>query len=166
MPAESSSLLVSPFTTPNSENALFIVVFTFVLPVIATIGLVGNILSIIVLNNKDKFKSVIYIYLRGVALCDLTYMLLILNMCAAITISDYRQFKDYYMSWNPPGLEEYIWNYLPPLLNAIGSSSSVIVVFLTLNRHAAQSVALGMKKGALEWHKKDDSLGGWFGYLS
>ena len=40
------------------------------------------------------------------------------------------------MSWNPPALEEYMWNYLPPLLNAIGSSSSVIVVFLTLNRCA------------------------------
>ena len=47
-----------------------------------------------------------------------------------------RQVKDYYMSWNSPGLEQYIWNYLPPLLNAIGSSSSVIVVFLTLNRYA------------------------------
>ena len=136
MPEESSTLFVSAFSTLDHEEALFIVVFTFVLPVIATIGLVGNILSIIVLNNKDKFKSVIYIYLRGVALCDLTYMLLILNLCAVITISDYRQFLDYYMSWNPPGLEEYMWNCLPPLLNAIGSSSSVIVVFLTLNRRA------------------------------
>ena len=129
-----SMLLVSAFTTLDPEEALFIVVFTFVLPVIATIGLVGNILSIIVLNNREKFKSVIYIYLRGVAVCDLTYMLLIINMCVVITISDYRQFLDYYMSWNPPGLEDYLWNYLPPLLNAIGSSSSVIVVFLTLNR--------------------------------
>ena len=136
MPEDASMLFVSAITTLDHEEAFFIVVFTFVLPVIATIGLVGNILSIIVLNNKDKFKSVIYIYLRGVALCDLTYMLLILNMCVVITISDYRQFKDYYMSWNPPALEEYMWNYLPPLLNAIGSSSSVIVVFLTLNRCA------------------------------
>ena len=122
-------------TTLEHDEWLFVVVFTFVLPVIATVGLVGNILSIIVLNNRDKFKSVIYIYLRGVALCDLTYMLFIINMCVVITVSDYRQFKDYYMSWNPPGLEKYLWNYLPPLLNAIGSSSSVIVVFLTLNRH-------------------------------
>ena len=135
MSAELSTLLVSPYTQPNSEDRLFFVVFTFVLPVIATVGLVGNVLSIIVLNNKAKFKSVIYIYLRGVALCDLLYMLVIINMCVVITISDYRQVKDYYMSWNSPGLEEYIWNYLPPLLNAIGSSSSVIVVFLTLNRY-------------------------------
>ena len=106
-------------TTLEHDEWLFVVVFTFVLPVIATIGLVGNILSIIVLNNRDKFKSVIYIYLRGVALCDLTYMLFIINMCVVITVSDYRQFKDYYMSWNPPGLEKYLWNYLPPLLNAI-----------------------------------------------
>ena len=136
MPAELSALFISAYTTPAAEDALFLVVFTFVLPVIATIGLVGNIFSIIVLNNKDKFKSVIYIYLRGVALCDLAYMLLVMSMCVVITISDYRQFSNYYMSWNPPGLEEYIWNFMPPLLNAIGSSSSVIVVFLTLNRHA------------------------------
>ena len=121
MPAELSALFISAYTTPAAEDALFLVVFTFVLPVIATIGLVGNIFSIIVLNNKDKFKSVIYIYLRGVALCDLAYMLLVISMCVVITISDYRQFSNYYMSWNPPGLEEYIWNFMPPLLNAIGS---------------------------------------------
>ena len=99
MSAELSRLLVSAYTQPNSEDRLFFVVFTFVLPVIATVGLVGNVLSIVVLNNKAKFKSVIYIYLRGVALCDLLYMLVIINMCVVITVSDYRQVRDYLLSF-------------------------------------------------------------------
>ena len=46
--------------------------YRYIAPVIFAIGLSGNILILIILSNRKKFSSRIYVYLRAYAITDFT----------------------------------------------------------------------------------------------
>jgi hypothetical protein len=67
--------LPDDFFREDINNELITAVYKITLPIICSLGILGNLLSIVVLSKKNKFKSVMYIYLRGVAWSDLGYLL-------------------------------------------------------------------------------------------
>ncbi len=148
--AATTSMATISSSVPPSESHegdrtdLMLWTYQIVLPVISSLGLLGNILSVVVLSRTNKFKSVMYIYLRGVAWADMCYLVFALQVCYFVT--NHAQGADIdgpakdgadgepYVSHNPEWLEVYMVNVMPTILNTFGTCSSVIVVFLTLNR--------------------------------
>ena len=57
------------------------ITFGAVLPAFVAIGVVGNVLSMLVLSRRRFRTSVMYAYLKGVAVLDLTYLILTAQEC-------------------------------------------------------------------------------------
>ena len=57
------------------------VTFGAVLPSLVAIGVIGNVLSMFVLSRRRFRTSVMYAYLKGVAVLDLTYLVLTAQEC-------------------------------------------------------------------------------------
>lgn len=71
----------SPLSTKTAESLRVtrLIVKQILIPIIATAGIVGNILNIIVLRNR-KMRSSTNVYLSALAVCDMLYLIFTLTL--------------------------------------------------------------------------------------
>lgn len=63
-------------TGTQSKEAVIVVVYEILLPLISTIGIIGNLAVFAVLRRNDKkFSGFMYSYMRGLAITDTIYLL-------------------------------------------------------------------------------------------
>ena len=112
---------------PNADTVQYIkfVAYSVVAYLIVAVGMLGNVLSLVVLT-RPNLKGVMYVYLLGLAVS---------NLCALMTavpalfdISSGLGGGDYPTAFYQAHLEM-------PLINSFMASSVYIIIFMTVNRY-------------------------------
>ncbi|TRY79144.1 hypothetical protein TCAL_05999 [Tigriopus californicus] len=120
----------------NSPDLIVVLTYEVIIPILGGFGIVGNLLSFFVLRRK-KFKCNMFVFLRGLAISDIFFLIFTLQVCYYASVHGYVQTEGdqgLHVSSTSKALENYMFNILPSLTNAFGSCSDLIVTFLTLNR--------------------------------
>ena len=111
------------FSTPQVSQIKFFAHCIIALPIVS-VGIVGNLLSLIVLN-RPNLSRVLYVYLRGLAVSNLCVLLVAIPALLDI-------------SYGLPGghyLTAFYQAYLKlPLINTFMASSVYIILCMTFNR--------------------------------
>ena len=131
------------------QNIVRIAVYHVGVPLIATLGIFGNILSIVILS-QPQFIDCLYLYLKGLAIADLGYLIVALQVC--IFFSRDPSSNQSFIVEKP--LAIYVWKCLSPLWNAFIGASDIIVVFMTLNRLIALINIRKVNIGTIERKRK------------
>ena len=63
---------------------IIFVTYQFLIPIICAFGILGNVLSVVVLRRKTFEKNVLYVYLRAIALADISYLFCTVHICYMI----------------------------------------------------------------------------------
>lgn len=119
-----------------SPGLIVVLTYEVIIPIIGGFGIVGNLLSFLVLRRK-KFKCNMFVFLRGLAISDIFFLIFTMQVCYYASAHGYVQTEGdqgSHVSSSSRATENYMFNILPSLYNAFGSCSDLIVTFLTLNR--------------------------------
>ena len=57
------------------------ITYGFVMPAVCVLGVIGNSLSVVILSKKPFQKSVMYAYLKGLALTDMSFLVCNAQIC-------------------------------------------------------------------------------------
>ena len=114
------------------QNVIKLIVYQVLIPIFALFGVVGNILSLFILS-QPQFIDSLYIYLKGLAIADLGYLIMALQASVILCFDP----DSSRMTINEKSLTSYIRMCLNPLWNAFIGASDFIVVFMTFNRLVA-----------------------------
>ena len=133
----------------NIQDLVRVGVYQVGVPLITIFGILGNILSIIILS-QPQFSECLYLYLRGLAVADLGYLLIAVQV--SIFFSSDPASNQSFIATRP--LAVYVWKCLNPLWNAFIGASDLIVVFMTLNRLIALINIRKVDVGNLELKKR------------
>ena len=107
---------------------IYHVAFNIVAMVIVAIGILGNILNLIVLT-RPKLKGVMYVYLLGLAVSNLSVLIIAIPALMSIAKSPEPVYsKSYVIAFFFAHLEI-------PLLNAFMAASVYIIIGMTVNRY-------------------------------
>lgn len=104
-------------------------VYGIAMPVVAVVGIIGNLINLCVLTRPNLMRIATYTYFRAIAVADLCSMLAVLPFIA--------QFLDHSdPTMDPPS---YYWIFYRahlslPLLNALSGSSVLVIVAVTVDR--------------------------------
>ena len=123
MNLEGDALYMKDVTIPFIYN----VAFQIVAMVIVAIGIMGNILNLIVLT-RPKLKGVMYVYLVGLAISNLSVLITAIPALMAIAKSPEPMYSNSYVF-------SFFFAHLEiPLLNAFMAASVYIIIGMT-NRY-------------------------------
>ena len=70
---------INETTTPENEEVIELV-YEILMPIVACLGIMGNILGYIILR-QDKFSGLIFSYMKGLAFTDTMYLIFCLQVC-------------------------------------------------------------------------------------
>ncbi|XP_023341397.1 probable G-protein coupled receptor B0563.6 [Eurytemora carolleeae] len=108
------------------ESRINLVIYGILGPVVILFGLAGNLLNVIVLC-RDEYSDFMYMYMKGLAVADIGYLLMALQMCIfQATLGD---------MITSEALGIYQYQILGPLWNAFLATSDFIVVCMTIDRY-------------------------------
>ena len=124
MNLEGDALYMKDVTIPLIYN----VAFKIVAMVIVAIGIMGNILNLIVLT-RPKLKGVMYVYLVGLAISNLSVLITAIPALMAIAKSPEPMYSNSYV------LSFFFAHLEIPLLNAFMAASVYIIIGMTVNRY-------------------------------
>ncbi len=122
---------------PESEAKIRLAAYKILGPVISSVGILGNVLILLVLwfrkwkadkhgNNSGGLNSYMYIFLCGLAIADLGY--LIFNLQACYYLSDTTR-------WEDDDNFSYVRRVMQPTWNAFKATSDFIVISMTIDRY-------------------------------
>ncbi|VDO64568.1 unnamed protein product [Haemonchus placei] len=116
-------------TSLSGAAAVANVAYCYVLPVVCTVGIIGNITNLIVLNSR-RLRAVSYMYLRALAIADLLCMVFVLAFVTTEILSKngapINQYKLYRI---------YQCHFMLTLINWALGAGVYVVVALSLERY-------------------------------
>ena len=105
----------------SAEDTTVLATYNVVLPILCSIGVLGNVLSVWVLGRK-RFRTNMFVFLRGLAWADLSYLVFTIQFVAFVDGDLARQVEPYKTAKSRDAVN-YKYNVLPALMGAFGSTS-------------------------------------------
>ena len=107
---------------------IYHIAFNIVAMVVVAIGILGNILNLIVLT-RPKLKGVMYVYLLGLAVSNLSVLITAIPALMSIAKSPEPMYSKTY------AIAFFFAHLEIPLLNAFMAASVYIIIGMTVNRY-------------------------------
>ena len=107
---------------------IYHVAFNIVAMVIVAIGILGNVLNLVVLT-RPKLKGVMYVYLLGLAVSNLSVLITAIPALMSISKSPEPIYSSLY------AIAFFFAHLEIPLLNAFMAASVYIIIGMTVNRY-------------------------------
>jgi hypothetical protein len=107
---------------------IYHIAFNIVAMVVVAIGIMGNILNLIVLT-RPKLKGVMYVYLLGLAVSNLSVLIIAIPALMSIAKSPEPMYSKTY------AIAFFFAHLEIPLLNAFMAASVYIIIGMTVNRY-------------------------------
>ena len=107
---------------------IYHVAFNVVAMVIVAIGILGNVLNLVVLT-RPKLKGVMYVYLLGLAVSNLSVLITAIPALMSIAKSPEPIYSSLY------AVAFFFAHLEIPLLNAFMAASVYIIIGMTVNRY-------------------------------
>ena len=82
----------------SSESGIRIT-YAYVIPVLSSAGIFGNMLSLVILNSNKNFRGFMYTYMKGLAVTDTLYLISVLQVTQTFQINKYIFYCCHPLGW-------------------------------------------------------------------
>lgn len=112
------------------------VTYKVILPIVSCFGIIGNLISILILSRRPFAKNILYAYLMSLSIVDLFYLSLTMVMIM-LALRDYSTSNDNIdlcEKLTESGLKMFR-NVLPVFIDTFGTTADLIIACMTFNRY-------------------------------